>query len=335
MVTQAVAVGGGYAHALIWRGLLLLRAMGIGVAAGFVAGFVAGGIGSRLAMKLVAIVAGPDARGRTTENGNTIGVFSSDTLFLLIMGASIGTLGGLLYMALQPWLASAGPWRGLAFGAILLAIGGALIIEEPNFDFTRFGIPALNVALFAALYLGFGLLVAPLADWLDRRSPAIIAAEAGRLGASGAFGIAALAALPALLVLGAVLGIGGGLIVLAAPLCAVAALVGLGARFFPVGTARRLPRLGGYLLTTSLGLVGFIPLAMLFVGLTGSEERGETRLVMAALLLLIAGALGVRWWSAREGAGAGRWPACLLLLVPVLAGLSVTLREIGAILFGW
>lgn len=334
MVAQSLTIDEGYAHALVWRGLVLFRAMGIGVAAGFVAGFVAGGVGSRLAMKLVALVAGPDARGRTTENGNTIGVFSSDTIFLLIMGASIGTLGGLLYMALRLWLARAGRWRGLAFGAVLLALGGALIIEEPNFDFTRFGIPVLNVALFAALYLVFGIIVAPLADWLDRRSPAIIFAEAGRLGVGGAFGIAALAALPALLVLGAVLGVGGGLLVLAAPLCAVAGLVGLGARFFPAGAARRLPRLGGYLLTTSLGLIGFIPLAVVFVGLGfNGEERGETRLVAAALLLLIAGALGGRLWSPREGAGAGRWSTTLLLAIPVLVGLSVTLREVGAIVF--
>jgi hypothetical protein len=151
-----------------WLPARLLRASGIGLLAGFAAGFVAGGIGSRLAMKVVALVAGPGAQGRITENGNRIGAFTADTIFLLIFGTFLGGAGGLIYMALRPWLPTAARWRGLAFGAVLLATFGTAVIEGRNFDFARFGSPVLNIALFAGLFLFFGVLVAPLAERADR-----------------------------------------------------------------------------------------------------------------------------------------------------------------------
>jgi hypothetical protein len=158
---------------LWWLTAGLLRGVGIGLLSGIAAGFVAGGIGSRLAMKVVALVAGPSAQGRITENGNTIGVFSRDTVFLLLFGALLGGVAGVLYMALRPWLPGAARWRGLAFGGVLLATFGTVIIEGDNFDFSRFGVPVLNVALFAALFLLFGVLVAPLADRADQLLPAL------------------------------------------------------------------------------------------------------------------------------------------------------------------
>jgi hypothetical protein len=158
---------------LRWLPARLLRDAGIGLLAGFAAGFVAGGIGSRLAMKVVALVAGPSAQGRITENGNTIGVFSRDTIFLLIFGTFLGGAGGLIYMALRPWLPKAARWRGLTFGAVLLATFGTAVIEGRNFDFSRFGNPVLNVALFGALFLLFGVLVAPLAERADRLFPRV------------------------------------------------------------------------------------------------------------------------------------------------------------------
>jgi hypothetical protein len=158
---------------LRWLPARLVRDAGIGLLAGFAAGFVAGGIGSRLAMKVVALVAGPSAQGRITENGNTIGVFSRDTVFLLLFGALLGGVGGLLYVALRPWLPKAARWRGLAFGAMLLATFGTAVIEGRNFDFSRFGNPVLNIALFGALFLLFGVLVAPLAERADRLFPRV------------------------------------------------------------------------------------------------------------------------------------------------------------------
>lgn len=172
---------------VLWPVAGLLRAMGIGVLAGLAAGFVAGGVGSRLAMKVVALTAGPGARGLITENGNRIGAFTADTIFLGVFGAFLGVFGGLLYVALRPWLPRSGRRRGLTFGALLLAACGTAIIEGENFDFHRFGIPVLNIALFGGLFLLFGLVVAPLADRAERAFPAIPPRRAPRLGAVGAY----------------------------------------------------------------------------------------------------------------------------------------------------
>jgi hypothetical protein len=316
--------------------LLALRAMGVGMVAGLAAGFVAGGIGSRLAMKIVAIVAGADARGRITENGNAIGDFTaSGTIFLLLFGAMLGTIGGLLYMALRPWLASAGRWRGVAFGVILLATIRAGTIDSENFDFTRFGIPALNVALFAALPIVFGLLVALWADWLDRRVP--VPESMGALGMVGGLGLVVLAVLPVALVVGLIAGIDAvpALIVVAALLLSVAGYATLGARLFPAGDGWRIPRLGSYLITIFAGVLGFSPVALLFVGAVGnSDERGETRLGMGMLLLLLLGGIAGRLWPERDGGSGRRRLMVALLTVPVLVGLAMTLREVRVIVFG-
>lgn len=336
MVAQGLAVSGGYAGAVVWRGLLLLRAMGIGVTAGLVAGFVAGGIGSRLAMKVVALIAGPDAQGRITENGSTIGAFTSETLFLLFFGATLGTFGGLLYMALRPWLPVAGRWRGLAYGAILLATGGGLIIEEANFDFTRFGIPLVNIALFAALYLGFGLLVAPVADGLDRRLPVFTADQVGQISTAARYGLVALGVLPVTLVLGAVVGVASVWMILGSLLIALCGLVALGLSLVPAGEARRGQWLGGFAFATVGGLFGCFLLVLFAAGfvLASDDERPAPRLVGACMLLLIVAGFGGRRWLASADGYEGRPRTALLLAVPVLAGLGVTLREIGMIMFG-
>lgn len=336
MAAQGLALGRGHARGYLWHGLRLLRTIGIGVVAGCVAGFIAGGIGGRLAMKVVALLAGPGAQGRITENGSTIGVFTAETLFLLFFGAALGMIGGMLYVALRPWLPHSERWRGVAFGAILLATGGALIIEGANFDFRRFGIPALNVALFAALYLAFGVLVVPLADWLDRRLPALTADQVGQLGAGVSFGLVAVGALPVALVLVAVVGAAGGWAILLALLIALVGLVALGLRLVPVGVVGRGRRIGGLAFATACGVFGCFLLLLFAAGfvIASDEERVVPRLVGALLLLLIVMGFGGRNWPVSAG-GYGRRPrTALLLAVPTLGGLGVTVREIGMILFG-
>jgi hypothetical protein len=208
MATQAPARPRRLIGPALWSVAGLLRALGIGVLAGLGAGFVAGGVGSRLAMKIVALTAGPAARGQITENGNRIGAFTADTGFLLFFGTFLGVFGGLLYVALRPWLPASGRRRGLVFGALLLAACGRAVVERENFDFHRFGLPALNVALFAALFLLFGLVVAPLADRADRAFPPLPPNRPPRLGALGAYALLAGAALLGLFPLGMAVGVG-------------------------------------------------------------------------------------------------------------------------------
>lgn len=160
------------------------RGFGIGVLAGLLAGFLAGGIGGRLAMRLIAVVAGPSSTGQLTDNGNVVGdVTTGGTLVLVVFSALLnGVVGGLVYAAARPSLAPLGRARSLVFGLfILLALGFTTIAAE-NRDFTRFGSPILNVALFAAIFVAFGALIVPLAEGLDRAVPRIDALRSGPAG---------------------------------------------------------------------------------------------------------------------------------------------------------
>ena len=164
-----------------WRFARLVRRAGIGVLVGMTAGAIAGGIGARIAMRLVAITAGPAAHGLLTENRSRVGeITASGTAGVLVAGALIGIFGGLLYVALEAWLRRFGSWRGLVFGLLLLVFAAA-VVNPSNHDFRAFGSPVLNVVLFGVLFVPFGLLVAPLALWADQRFPAMPPARHPRL----------------------------------------------------------------------------------------------------------------------------------------------------------
>jgi len=180
----------------------LMRALAVGTLSGFVAGLIAGGVGSRIAMRIVAITAGDADQGAITDFEATVGVISADgTVFLTFLGGMAGALGGLLYLAVRRWLADAGRWRGLVFGLLLLATFGSAIIDGDNPDFDEFGSPGLNIAMFAALFIMFGLLVAPLFERIERGLPRPSLRPSG-LGSLAAHGFGLLLLLPALTSIG-------------------------------------------------------------------------------------------------------------------------------------
>jgi hypothetical protein len=146
----------------------LARSPTIHSLAGFIAGLIAGGIGSRIAMRVSAITAGGALEGSLTEANNVVGrITPGGTFLLLILAGLIGTTGGIVYLAVRPWLADIGRGRGIAFGLLLLAMLGAFILRGRNFDFSLFGPPILNVTMFGAVFVLFGLFVPPLADRLE------------------------------------------------------------------------------------------------------------------------------------------------------------------------
>ena len=148
-----------------------LRIASAAVVAGIVGGLVAAG-GSRVAMRVSALMADPCA-GVMTENGNACGKFTAEgTVGLIFFGVLFsGIPGGLVYAAASPWLRPFGRLRGVAFGVAAFALGGFTVIEGDNPDFERFGSPGLNVLMFAALFLIFGLVAAPTFDAVERRMP--------------------------------------------------------------------------------------------------------------------------------------------------------------------
>ena len=111
-------------------------------------------------------------QGKITDAGEIVGrVSAGGTAFLVVIAGMIGILGGLLYMGLRRWLPGTGARKGLMYGLVLLLMVGSTVIQGTNPDFGRFGPPVLNISMFAALFILFGVIVASLAELLDRSFP--------------------------------------------------------------------------------------------------------------------------------------------------------------------
>ncbi len=133
--------------------------------AGLIAGLIAGGIGSRLAMRILALTS-PGAQGAITEAREVVGEITLvGTLFLLAAGAALGMGGGLAYVAIRRWLPSQG--KGLAFGLLMLAVSGRVLVNPDNIDFVILDPAWLGITMFALLPILFGLLIVPLQAKLE------------------------------------------------------------------------------------------------------------------------------------------------------------------------
>ena len=140
--------------------------------AGLIAGIVVGGLLGRVVMRVSGFTAGSALVGASTANGNRVGdITLNGTLALvLFVGVPAGLVGGFGYAAVEPWLRRLRPWHGLAFGAGLFATFGFAVVDPANIDFRRFGLTALNVVMFAGLFIVFGVLTA----WLFERLRAAV-----------------------------------------------------------------------------------------------------------------------------------------------------------------
>jgi hypothetical protein len=164
----------------------LAREVAAGSFSGIVVGIVVGGLGSRLVMRLSAIAAGSGVQGVTTASGNRVGeiTLSGSIALIIFAGAFAGIFGGLLYASVRPWLAPFARWRGLIFGLALLGLAGSLILDAANSDFIVLRPPLLNVAMFAALFLIFGIVIAPVFDRILRalKGGSVVSGALGFLG---------------------------------------------------------------------------------------------------------------------------------------------------------
>jgi len=134
------------------------------VLAGGLVGVVSAGVGSRVVMRIIALVdSGSD--GTFTDAEATVGEFTAGGTFsLLFLGTVAGVLGGLLYLGLRRWLWVPRVWRGPVYGLVTLLTVGNLLFDTNNADFQIFEPVLLVIALFSVLFFVNGLLLAPLAD---------------------------------------------------------------------------------------------------------------------------------------------------------------------------
>ncbi len=143
--------------------------------AGVITGVMVGGLGGRVLMRMSAIAAPDYVTGASTEGGNVIGEITVDGTIALVafVGILSGLVGAVAYVISEPWLAWTGKWHGLALGLLLLAIGSTGAFDPGNQDFLILGNQELNVAMFVALFIGFGLLVVPIIGRLERSLPQV------------------------------------------------------------------------------------------------------------------------------------------------------------------
>ena len=134
-----------------------------GVSAGFLTGLLIGGVGGRLAMFLLRLTSDPALRGTKTDDGFTIGVFSTETLFLLGVTAGLGILGGLFYLIVRGWIPDR--WRVVVMTVYVGLVGGAGLISPDGIDFTELSPLPLAVAMFMAIAVAYGAAM----PWLTER----------------------------------------------------------------------------------------------------------------------------------------------------------------------
>jgi hypothetical protein len=152
----------------------VVRGATAGVLSGAIAGALAGGIGGRMAMRVTALMATNAEQGTRTEAEEIVGEITlGGTLGLVLFGGvAVGIVGGLIYAVLARWFEDAGRWRGAVFGTYLLLTLGWSVIEGDNFDFSILGSLTVNVLMFGAIFVLFGVLVAPLDAWTLEALPA-------------------------------------------------------------------------------------------------------------------------------------------------------------------
>ena len=141
------------------------RHLGAASLAGIVAGVLVAGVLGRIAMRVSGFMSRPELIGIETGNGNRVGdITLAGTVGLaLFVGITAGIGGGVLYASAEPWLRSR-RWKGVIFGVALLAALGFTVLDPSNFDFQRFGSAPINVAMFAAMFVAFGVAIAWLFD---------------------------------------------------------------------------------------------------------------------------------------------------------------------------
>ena len=147
-----------------------LRLFGAALAAGVLTGAVVGGLGSRLVMRIIA-VGNRSHYGETTHDNAVVGVTTLDgTLNLVTQGVAAGVIGALFYLLCRRWLPGRGWRKGLGFGVVLLAATYPAAIDVEMYEFFRYIRPVYAYALFAVLFVAYGVAAAPLTERWGRGS---------------------------------------------------------------------------------------------------------------------------------------------------------------------
>ena len=143
----------------------LLELLRIAVVAGVSVGILFIGPGSRLAMFVLRVTSPESVVGVESDDGFEIGRFTLGGSYqLLAVGAAVGVVGALAYVAVAPWLIGPGWFRRLTVGLTAGAMVGSMVIVPGGIDFTFLKPTWLAVALFVGLPVVSGILLSLAVD---------------------------------------------------------------------------------------------------------------------------------------------------------------------------
>ena len=143
----------------------LLELLRIAVVAGVPVGIVVIGLGSRLAMLVLRATSPDGVIGVTSDDGFEIGrVTLGGTYNLLTLGAAVGVIGALAYVAVAPWLVGPGWFRRLTVGLTAGALVGSMVLVPDGIDLTVLEPTWLAVALFVGLPVVTGVVLTLAVD---------------------------------------------------------------------------------------------------------------------------------------------------------------------------
>ena len=136
------------------------------------AGVVFLGIGSRIAMRVVALL-NAEAKGTLTDAEQVVGAITPDGTVALVVfvGGFGGVFAGAIWVVIRERLPERLSLRVPLGGIIATIVGSFFIIEASNADFRLFDPVVLNVAMFMML-VGLAGSATAYRDWvLQRRLP--------------------------------------------------------------------------------------------------------------------------------------------------------------------
>ncbi|MEX1046412.1 MAG: hypothetical protein WD050_03280 [Actinomycetota bacterium] len=132
------------------------------------------GGGSRIVMRVTAIIADPEFIGTPTTGGNTIGrITFAGSIGLVWLGALGGVPLAVAYLVARRWLPRQPLFRGIWFGLLTMGVFGNLLVgdtEAGTADF-RFADPAPQLVMYGTMFLLFGLVGSSWAERLGRGLP--------------------------------------------------------------------------------------------------------------------------------------------------------------------
>ena len=142
------------------------RRLGVAALAGGIAGLVAGGIGGRLFMLVLARLNHPRATGIISDDGFVMGQFTlAGTLNLLMAGAFLGVIGGLVWFAVRGLRFGPLWWRRVSMPLGATLVIGAMMVHSDGVDFVVLDPPLVAVGLTLCV----PLLATVLVTWLGDR----------------------------------------------------------------------------------------------------------------------------------------------------------------------